>query len=71
MEERGATREEVEHTILHATPEIAKFGRYVFRHDFSFESERGGKYYTRKEVEVFAVSDEGWFVITVIVRYIA
>jgi hypothetical protein len=48
----------------------AKFGRTGFRRNFTFQKQWHGQFYATKQVTVFAVPEEdGWLVITVIVRY--
>ena len=67
--ERGATEEEVFTALKEGERFPAKFGRTGFRRNFSFESTWRGKHYGTKQVEAYAVEDNGWLVITVIVRY--
>jgi len=70
IQERGATKDEVVDTILQGERFPAKFGRTGFRRNFAFDSEWRGRSYGTKQVEAFAVAEEGrWLVITVIVRY--
>ena len=47
----------------------AKFGRIGFRRNFAFDGEWTGKRYGAKQVEAYAVEEEGWLVITVIVKF--
>jgi hypothetical protein len=47
----------------------AKFGRTGFRRNFVFSREWLGRRYTTKQVEAYAVEEDGWLVITVIVKY--
>lgn len=47
----------------------AKFGRTGFRRNFVFRGERLGRRYATKQVEAYAVEEDGWLVITVIVKY--
>jgi hypothetical protein len=47
----------------------AKFGRTGFRRNFTFDSEWEGRRYATKQVEAYAVEDDGWLVITVVVKY--
>jgi hypothetical protein len=70
MEERGATEYEVRTTISKGEKFPAKFGRTGFRHNFPFESNRNGKFFRKKHVEVYGVDEERDFiVITVVVKY--
>jgi hypothetical protein len=48
----------------------AKFGRTGFRRNFAFGGDWLGRKYPTKQVEAYAVEqDEGWLVITVLVKY--
>jgi hypothetical protein len=47
----------------------AKFGRTGFRRNFPFDGEWNGKRYATKQIEAYAVEEEGWLVITVIVKF--
>ena len=68
--ERGCTMEEVIDTVRSGEQFLAKFGRQGFRKNFSFEQAWRGKYYSSKQVEVFAVkAAQDWLVLTVITRY--
>lgn len=69
MAERGATEAEVIATVEDGERFPAKFGRTGFRRNFAFEGERSGRRYRTKQVEAFAVQEDGWLVITVIVKY--
>ena len=70
MAERGVTEDEVKATVEQGEEFPAKFGRTGFRRNFMFEDEWRGKYYRTKQVEAYAVwEDGGWLVITVITRY--
>lgn len=70
MKERGATEEEVSATVEQGERFEARFGRVGFRRNFPFDAEWRGKYYRSKQVEVYAVLEDGdWLVITVITRY--
>jgi carbamoylphosphate synthase small subunit len=69
MIERGATRQEVEATIVGGEIFQAKFGRVGFRRNFPVNGIWRGRRYTTKQMEVYAVEEDGWNVITVIVKY--
>jgi len=70
MEERVVTENEVRTTISKGKKFPAKFCRIGFRHTFPFESDRDGKFYNKKQVEVYGVDEEKDFiVITVVVKY--
>jgi hypothetical protein len=67
--ERGATEAEVIETVQLGKRFPAKFGRTGFRRRFPFHDLWRGKNYSYKQIEAYAVEDNGWLVITVIVRY--
>lgn len=69
LAERGATEAEVITTVETGERFPTKLGRTGFRRDFAFNDEWRGRRYTTKQVEAYAVEEEGWLVITVIVRY--
>lgn len=67
--ERGATEEEVIATVLHGETFPAKFGRTGFRRNFAYNSTWRGRHHATKQVEAFAAPEDGWLVITVLVRF--
>jgi hypothetical protein len=68
--ERGAAQREVEATIESGERFPAKFGRTGFRRNFTFAGEWLGRKYSTKQVEAYAVEEEeGWLVVTVLVKY--
>ena len=69
LSERGATEAEVLATVAEGEGFPAKFGRIGFRRNFPFDSEWQGKHYSTKQVEAYAVEEDGWLVLTVITRY--
>ena len=70
MLERGASEDEVAATIREGERFTVKFGREGFRRNFSFSSLWQGRQYHMKQVEVFAIWEEGdWLVISVIAKY--
>ena len=69
LSERGATEEEVRTTVEGGERFPARFGRVGFRRNFNFDGVRRGTRYTTKQIEAYAVEEEGWLVITVIVKY--
>jgi hypothetical protein len=69
LAERGSTEEEVVATVLEGESFPAKFGRTGFRRNFIFGGEWRGRRYATKQVEAYAVEEEGWLVITVVVKY--
>lgn len=69
LQERGATEEEVIATIERGERFAAKHGRAGFRCNFSFDGEWNNKRYSTKQIEAYAVVEDGWLVITVIVKF--
>jgi hypothetical protein len=70
LPERGATEAEVAATVLEGTRFPAKLGRIGFRRNFAFGGVWRGRAYATKRVEAHAVEEnEGWLVITVVVKY--
>ena len=69
MLERGATQEEIVATVEQGEQFPAKFGRTGFRRNFIFEGEWNGEFYGTKQLEVIAVPENDWLVLTVIVRF--
>ena len=70
ISERGATESEIIETILRGETFPAKFGRYGFRRNFPCENEWRGRRYGTKQIEAYAEElEDGWLVITVIVKY--
>ena len=69
LDERGATEAEVIATVREGETFPAKFGRTGFRRNFVFDGQWRGKYYATKQIEAFAVEEDGWLVITVIAKF--
>ena len=70
MVERGATLVEVEATVAAGERFPARFGRTGFRRNIPFGGDWRGRRYRSKQIEAFAVEEDGdWLVITVLVRY--
>ncbi len=69
MCERGAEVEEVIETIETGEYFPAKYGRHGFRKTFPFSGLWKGRQYSTKEIEAYAVLENGWIVITVLVKY--
>ena len=67
--ERGATEAEVIETVRRGERFPAKYGRTGFRRNFPFHGVWRGRPYATKQVEAYAVEENGWLVITIIVRY--
>jgi hypothetical protein len=67
--ERGATEEEVIATVREGEQFHAKYGRTGFRRNFPFDGKWRGRSYMTKQIEAFAMEEDGWLVITVLVRY--
>ena len=70
LEERGATKDEVQITVEQGEQFPAKFDRTGFRRNFRFDQDWRGKHYNTKQIEAYAVQEgEDWLVITIITRY--
>ncbi len=69
MVERGATETEIVATVECGERFFTKFGRTGFRRNFSFDGEWQGRRFATKQVEVYAVDEDGWLVITVLAKY--
>ena len=69
LEDRGATDAEVIATVETGEQFPARFGRTGFRRNFPFGGSWWGRRYATKQVEAYAVEEDGWLVITVLVRY--
>jgi Domain of unknown function (DUF4258) len=70
MEERCADEDEITATIEKGERYPAKFGRIGFRRNFPFNKERRGKFYSTKQIELYAVREQDrWLVITVLTRF--
>ena len=67
--ERGATEAEVIATVEQGEQFAAKLGRSGFRRNFAYNSTWRGRFYLNKQVEAIAVDENGWLVITAVVRY--
>ena len=69
LTERGASETEVRATLEGGEQFSAKHGRTGFRRNFSFNGEWNGKHYAAKQIEAYAAEENGWLVITVIVKF--
>jgi len=69
LHERGTTEDEVRLTVESGERFPAKYGRTGFRRNFPFDGEWCGKPYATKQVEAYAVEEDGWLIITVIVKF--
>ena len=70
LAERGTTEREILATVESGEKFPARFGRTGFRRNFAFAGEWLGRKYSTKQVEAYAVEEEGgWLVISVLVKY--
>lgn len=68
--ERGTTAEEIIETVERGESFPAKHERTGFRRTTIFNSEWQGKQFYAKQIECYAVGENnGWLVITVLVKY--
>lgn len=69
-EERGATEAEVIATVERGESIPAKHGRAGFRRNFAGQWKRRSKTFDTKQVLAYAArADDGWLVVTVIVKF--
>ena len=69
LAERGATEEEAIATVEGGESFPVKFGRTGFRRNFAYNDLWRGRRFATKQVEAIAVEEEGWLVITVVVKF--
>ena len=70
LAERGVSESEICQTIEKGEVFPARFGRTGFRKNFAFGKAWIDKVYSVKQVEVYAVKEDGaWLVITVISKF--
>ena len=69
LQERGATEAEVLATVQEGERFPARWGRVGFRRNFAYNELWRGRHYETKQVEAIAVEDNGWLVITVLVKF--
>jgi len=69
LAERGATEVEVVATVQAGERFAAKLGRTGFRRNFAYNGTWRGRTYATKQVEAIVVPEDGWLVITVLVRF--
>lgn len=61
--------EEVRATVAGGEQFPAKYGRTGFRRNFPVKGIWNGRSYANKQVEAYAVEENGWLVITVMVKF--
>jgi Domain of unknown function (DUF4258) len=70
MAQRGVSEAEVRTTVIEGKQFPGKSGRTGFQQNFFYNSSWGGKFYATKQVIVFAVQENGeWLVVTVITKF--
>jgi len=69
LTERGASEAEVIATVENGERFPAKYGRHGVRRNFEYNSQWRGRFYANKQVEAIAVEENGWLVITALVRF--
>ena len=69
LAERGATEAEVVATVEQGESFPAKRSRTGFRRNFVFENTWRGRWYATKQIEAYAIEEDSWLVITLIVKY--
>lgn len=68
LKERGATEEEVVATVQEGERFPVKCDRVGFRRNFAYNSAWRDRFFATKQGEAIAVAEDGWLVLTVIVR---
>ena len=69
-EERGASENEILEVLTKGTDEVAKKSRFRKSSIFDFNSERLGKYYEQKKIDViFVIEHDNIITVTVYVYY--
>jgi len=69
MLERGASEDEIIATVRGGERIPAKYGRAGFRRNFQVSGQWRGRQFQNKQIEAYAVEEDGWLVLTVIVKY--
>jgi hypothetical protein len=69
MQERGTTEKEVKGAVEDGERFAAKHGRTGFRRNFPYGGMWHDKMYSTKQVEAYAIEEDGWLVLTVIVKF--
>ena len=69
LDERGVTEAEVVATVATGERFPAKLGRAGFRRNFQFDGQWRGHHYATKQVEAYAVREDGWLVITIVTKF--
>lgn len=69
LAQRGASEEEVLSTVESGERFTAKYGRVGFRRNFPYNDMWRGRLYATKQIEAIAVDEDGWLVITLLVRF--
>ena len=69
LTERGATEQEVIATVEEGERFPAKLGRTGFRRNFPHDAEWRGKHYQTKQIEAFAVMEDGWLIISFLTKF--
>ncbi|HWQ69165.1 MAG TPA: DUF4258 domain-containing protein [Patescibacteria group bacterium] len=69
MQERGTTEKEVKRAVENGERFAAKHGRTGFRRNFPYGGMWHDKTYSTKQVEAYAIEEDGWLVLTVIVKF--
>lgn len=67
--ERGTAPAEVIATVEEGERFPAKFGRTGFRRNFVYNEVWCGRFFATKQVEAFCADENGWLVITVLVKF--
>ena len=66
---RGASENEIIDTVRTGERFQAKYGRTGFRRNFAYNAMWRAKTYATKQIEAIAVQEDGWLVLSVIVKF--
>lgn len=69
MEERGATRYEVESAILKGERIPAKKGRHAYRLNFQYDNNWSGKFYAMKQVMPIIEEEDGKTIVVTVYTF--
>jgi hypothetical protein len=67
--ERGATEEEVRYAIRQGARESAKHGRWLFRHNFQYNSKWQDRVYAIKQVAPVAAETDAEIVVVIVCAF--
>ena len=69
LQERGASKEEVEAAIRSGVPEPARKGRIMYRKNFQFDAAWRGRHYSVKQVAPVVVKESDRYVVITVYTF--